>query len=164
MKFECQITWNIWDILMPKKIICCLSGIPMLLGILYFSCCCWMWHISLHMSKGVPSVEGQERKCGWHSCTGVNTVNNYWHVLWGPFRSLSKAMRLVRSFLWKPCCSSWTCNPAWCWQPRQHLLIPLYPLCSFSFTLRFFMNLGPAPLSGGGKSQGGYFFGLKGWV
>ena len=103
-----------------KKIICCLSGIPMLLGILYFCCCCWMWHIYLHMSKGVPSVEGRERKCGWHSCTAVNTVNNYWHVFWGPFRSLSKAMRLVCSFLWKPCCSSWTCNPAWCWQPRQH--------------------------------------------
>ena len=93
------------------KKICCLSRIQMSLSILYFCCCCCCccWILSTpHCPKWYQVLKGRNWKCGWHSCIVVNT--GYWHIFWRPLRSLSKAMRLVYSFLTKPCCFSWTCN------------------------------------------------------
>ena len=40
------------------------------------------------------------------------------------------------------------------WQPRQQLLIPLYSLCSFSFTLRFCHELAYLTFWEGGRAEG----------
>lgn len=83
-------------------------------------------------------LKGRNWKPRWQSCKAVNT--GYWHVFWGPFRFLSKEGSCM-VFSGRLTVLHRHATQLRHRQSRQQLLVPLYSLCSFSFTLRFWHEL-----------------------